>query len=1562
MCNHRFRRHVLLGLWYNYQLGHNLFAEDQSTPVITLRGASLETRSDFQRPTFLLQGTGTFGGTGNWQLGDIILGNFTTVATTSLTGTGTTSASGIVLIRQNHNASSSKNIAVQGELVYGGHIYWEKWHRHPYRNNQAIYGSTTFYHLTQIATNTATTTFEAGAKMKVVGTLTLVGNSTTTPLHLRSSSNGSYWYIDPQGARTLQYLTVKDSYNENVTTMVCLLRWCTDYGSNVNWSFPNIIQISGIRYNDAGTTPRTTGGETISIYALGSTYSTTSVSGTGVWRYDEIVATSSMPIVVWANGTPTYYASAVALTDSLPSDVTSLNLYKDHVIVRSESDSAPITLTHLATYDSTKDSDIHLTASTTRDSLSITNGSTLYVWNGTQFQNAGSSTFSGSLVNNGIYLPSMGTTTLSGTARTLSGALSGTSSLGALYVTGSYTASNNASTSRLTIAPSASFTAPAHLTVAGNYTNNGTFNANGGTLYMYTKEATLSGVLTNASALHTIVLKGKQQNAFGTGGSVTTDLGSLSDSARAIASDDDTLYVTGSYNVSSGNFAYHTIAYDKTTGAVNWSTTTDVTTAAENPVKVVVDEGTVYVTGSCSGCGTLGNYAWYTIAYDNATGATLWASTTDITTGDDTAGGISVDSDTLYVSGYCQSCDGHPAKAFYLIAFNKTNGAFLWKASTYSGSGDDFGRDNVSDDDTVYVAGECFACVAGYTGKAFRLVAYNKTNGAVRWATSTDTSSGQEYVTSISLDADTLYVTGYTEVASLNYAYRTVAYNKSTGAVRWAITTDITSSFDYPYDSILDSNILYVTGVCNGCNGASSYAYHTIAYNKSTGAILQTITTDVTGGADYAYGITVDSDTLYVTGACNGCNGASGYAYHTVALDKTTGALIDGVNSYTFSNNASTTSLHITGASTTVIAPAHLTIGNTFENEGNFDPNSGTVTLTGTTHTLVGTTTFYNLKKVATTTATTTFEAGSKTTVTGTLTLTGIASTTPHNLRSSIEGTEWYLDPQGSRIVQNLSVKDSNNVNTQYLSCLTSMHGCINDGNNTNWKFTGAFIGSEEDHHFYLNQATTTFGDITLIDSLDIGTITATNNIRIAIASSTTNFRFDTTASVTFGGSASTKVGSVSYQSGDTVLVVDVTEDFLPGDTLVIQGVEVGSFNSASTETSFLMLYTDGTASGEPSAYDVFSIVITGLLTIADHSGGQVTNQFPFLNSDDVPLFAFGLTATGENATVTALTLDLTSVHNVDASRVTELRLYRDMDGSRTVSVGDTVVASGGTLLVDGYSGSISFNTPFLASTTRMYLVVADLSGVSYANMMHISLAPEDVVASGVSSKLQPGVSGTVSTVEHSKGRMRIGGGATAGGDTPVGGASATGIIRSGGTSGGGSVPITETTGETLPATPGSFAPTVTGTPQNQWTNGANALSSNNAYATAGTDGLAQSYSTFSFGIPGGNTVTGIIVKLEASASSAGGTIEVMLSWNSGTNYTSGAQTATLTTTDTVYTFGSESDLWGTSWTPAYFTDGTFIVRVIAHPSSNTVRLDALQVEPVHILGGGSVGGGDDAI
>jgi hypothetical protein len=57
-------------------------------------------------------------------------------------------------------------------------------------------------------------------------------------------------------------------------------------------------------------------------------------------------------------------------------------------------------------------------------------------------------------------------------------------------------------------------------------------------------------------------------------------------------------------------------------------------------------------------------------------------------------------------------------------------------------------------------------------------------------------------------------------------------------------------------------------------------------------------------------------------------------------------------------------------------------------------------------------------------------------------------------------------------------------------------------------------------------------------------------------------------------------------------------------------------------------------------------------------------------------------------------------------------------------------------------------------------------------------------------------------------------------------------------------------------------------------------------------------------------------VKLEASASTNAGTIEVALSWDGGTSISAVAITTTLTITDTIYTLGTTADLWGRAWTP----------------------------------------------
>lgn len=128
-----------------------------------------------------------------------------------------------------------------------------------------------------------------------------------------------------------------------------------------------------------------------------------------------------------------------------------------------------------------------------------------------------------------------------------------------------------------------------------------------------------------------------------------------------------------------------------------------------------------------------------------------------------------------------------------------------------------------------------------------------------------------------------------------------------------------------------------------------------------------------------------------------------------------------------------------------------ITVGNNWtRTAGTFTARSGTVTFDGTNQTINDDTTFYNLTKSVTSAATLTFEASSTQTISNTLTLNG-ASGQLLSLRSTSAGTQWRLNPQGTRTVEYLDVRDSNNTNSTAVSCTT---GCVDSGNNTNWTFT----------------------------------------------------------------------------------------------------------------------------------------------------------------------------------------------------------------------------------------------------------------------------------------------------------------------------------------------------------------------------------------------------------------------------------------------------------------------------------------------------------------------------
>lgn len=157
-------------------------------------------------------------------------------------------------------------------------------------------------------------------------------------------------------------------------------------------------------------------------------------------------------------------------------------------------------------------------------------------------------------------------------------------------------------------------------------------------------------------------------------------------------------------------------------------------------------------------------------------------------------------------------------------------------------------------------------------------------------------------------------------------------------------------------------------------------------------------------------------------------------------------------------NNADIGELNI-GPSGTVTAPSgtlNIRSNWVMNPTAAFNHNNGTVVFTSSTNNnILSSTTFYNLHKL--TPGTLTFTAGTTQTILGELKLQGEEGN-PLILKSSVDGNEWFIDPQGTFDISYVDVKDSNNINAQALVALNSTDA----GNNINWEFPEPPVDPEE--------------------------------------------------------------------------------------------------------------------------------------------------------------------------------------------------------------------------------------------------------------------------------------------------------------------------------------------------------------------------------------------------------------------------------------------------------------------------------------------------------------------
>jgi putative pyrroloquinoline-quinone binding quinoprotein len=375
--------------------------------------------------------------------------------------------------------------------------------------------------------------------------------------------------------------------------------------------------------------------------------------------------------------------------------------------------------------------------------------------------------------------------------------------------------------------------------------------------------------------------------------------------AVAVSPDGSTVFVTGYLSDSTTGYDYGTLAYDASTGGVQWTARYDGPTSTTDRAHAIAassDGSTVFVTGY-SESSTGRDYA--TVAYDAASGSTRWSKRYNSpANGDDEANalGVSSDSTTVFVTGYSDGSTS--ARDFATVAYDAATGGKAW-VKRYNGPRDDGARSIAvsPDGSAVFVLGRSRGLTNGFD---YLTVAYGADDGAKRWIRRYDWPSPDyrypndedPVAVGVSPDSSRVFVTGTSVISDTNADYATIAYGAATGAKLWLRRHDGPDGFSDRASALAvspDGSSVFVTGFDYTNQTGPDYA--TVAYDASTGTQLwvkrfvgQVRNDGEFVGTNEARDVVVsrDSSIVVVTGFTEDYDFV--YRYATIAYDAVTGA------------------------------------------------------------------------------------------------------------------------------------------------------------------------------------------------------------------------------------------------------------------------------------------------------------------------------------------------------------------------------------------------------------------------------------------------------------------------------------------------------------------------------------------------------------------------------------------------------------------------------------------------------------------------------------------------
>jgi WD40 repeat protein len=228
---------------------------------------------------------------------------------------------------------------------------------------------------------------------------------------------------------------------------------------------------------------------------------------------------------------------------------------------------------------------------------------------------------------------------------------------------------------------------------------------------------------------------------------------------------------------------FRILAYSASTGDALWTSSASGLGSISEAHATAISPGgaTLFVTGM-SVSGSVGEYQ--TAAYDAATGATEWIAHYAKPNGRAGVVGASVavspDGSQVYVAGYV---DEALKAGSAVLAYDSATGATLWTRYSPSSPTSVVASPNGS---AVFVAG---TRKAGDDGAVvYDTQALNPATGALLWSKAYGTSEREGDVTAMTMspDGSTVFVTGQDQNLNDTYSFATVAYTAATGGALWS--------------------------------------------------------------------------------------------------------------------------------------------------------------------------------------------------------------------------------------------------------------------------------------------------------------------------------------------------------------------------------------------------------------------------------------------------------------------------------------------------------------------------------------------------------------------------------------------------------------------------------------------------------------------------------------------------------------------------------------------------------------------------------------------------------